>query len=310
MGSAYSPRSSIVKRSHRRVAGGRKAQTNGPRKVYALRFADAADPSDADEARRNREFRAYLDRSDAWVKKVPPEATVEDVVRLAREVVAWAVRDLVPIGARADRRAAFARGEALDWSRLSFAQRQVEMVSVLARHIGGTRLEGLKSEMTVFLTPPRFLGHPVLAWLHAIPAGFGVSAARERIVRPLAREHELADALRRHRAGGPVHFIAVHRTMTESQVASFFGTPDIYVVSGPFGFYAADLTTLQQAFILTQCRDSPAIAHGLTRLTAWLDEVGENAQVVALAKQADRRPSRRRSSRYRRAASTGVRRRS
>jgi hypothetical protein len=73
--------------------------------------------------------------------------------------------------------------------------------------------------------------------------------------------------------------------MTETQVASFFGTPDIYVVAGPFGFYAADLTTLQQAFFLTQCRDSAAIAHALTQLTSWLTEVGEDARVVELAQQ-------------------------
>lgn len=261
------------------------AETSGPHKVFGLRFPDVEAPAEPAEARRNDEFRALLKRTHAWVQPVAGDARLEDVVQQALEIVAAAVTALVPVGARADRRSAFARGEALDWSRLSFTERQTEMLSALARYVGGSVGRADVAGSVLCETEASFVGEPVLAWLHAIPSGFGVSAARERIIRPLAREHTLAGELADRRIGGPVHIVAVHRAMTESQVAAFFGTPDLYVVSGAFGYYAADLTTLQQAFFLTQCRDSPAIAHALVQLTSWLAEVGEDSRVVALALQ-------------------------
>jgi len=84
--------------------------------------------------------------------------------------------------------------------------------------------------------------------VHAIPAAFTVTSAREMVGRPFLRDLERTDLLKK--AQGPLHLIACHRGATETQARAMLGFPDAIVVSDLFGIYVADeVQKVQFAFL-------------------------------------------------------------
>jgi hypothetical protein len=262
------------------------ARDSGPDKVMGLdlRMARGEEEIDEAERRRNQQFANLVSGHRAWLRMIPTKPTYEQIESATLELLSHAVTRLAGIGSRAERRAAFARGEALEWSRASFAERAQQMLVALAGAVGGITMDAPdRVAVQGSLRRIDIARASLLAWLHAVPGAFGVAAARERIARPFAREVDLEQVLRAHGLIGPLHVIAVHRGVTESQLASFFGTPDIYVAAGRFGFYAADLTTLQQAIVLADCRDPLETDHQWARAADWLESVGEDKRLIEIA---------------------------
>src|SRR5207245_2124777 len=101
-------------------------------------------------------------------------------------------------------------GPALEWSRLDFAGRRDAMRSVMASALSSGPY---RPGDTIVLT--QIDGQDVLAVCDAIPAAFTVAQAREMVGQPFLRDHLLAPRLQR--IGGPVHFIACHKGVTEAQ---------------------------------------------------------------------------------------------
>jgi hypothetical protein len=122
----------------------------------------------------------------------------------------------------------------------------------------------------------------VVVRLHAVPAAFSVAAAREMVGRPHLRDHQLASEL--GTAGGPLHLIACHRTVSETQATNLLGFPDATVISSPFGVYVADNVQKMQFVFLANCRDAIQTRLGVQRFLEWLEQAGESQLLLDRAK--------------------------
>jgi uncharacterized protein (TIGR02646 family) len=122
----------------------------------------------------------------------------------------------------------------------------------------------------------------IMVLVHAIPASLSVSSAKEMVGQPFLRDHQYAPLLTKKRSG-PVHIIACHKGVTESQASKLLGCSDATVVSTPFGVYVADEVHKVQFALLVNCRDEANARHGVQRFFEWLDQTGE---ACLLAKRA------------------------
>ena len=169
-------------------------------------------------------------------------------------------------------------GQALDWSRMNFAERQSAMVKTLVSSLGAKDKAKVDGETVVIpLSSKRILFRP-----SAIPAAFTVSAAREMVGQPFLRDHELSDLLGSG-IGGPVHAIACQKNVTEAQAMSLLGFPDATIVSGSFGIYVADNIQKIQLCLIANCRDAASTRHGLQKLFDWLSRTGEEGLLAERA---------------------------
>jgi hypothetical protein len=116
----------------------------------------------------------------------------------------------------------------------------------------------------------------------AIPAALSVAPARELVGQPFLQDHRLAKLLQR-KVAGPVHLIACHRTITESQAARQLGFPDATIVARDFGVYVADDVQKIQIIFIANCRDETATRQGVQRVFDWLEQTGEDSKLAERA---------------------------
>ena len=197
--------------------------------------------------------------------------SVVDLKQRTKEMVRELVLQLAHEGAREVKQSGSNTGQALDWSRLNFEDRQRGMIDVLISSLSTKK--GAKSLEGSVVVPISDV--PVLFWPSAIPAAFSVSSAREMVGQPFLRDHELSDSLK-GKQGGPVHVIACHKNVTEAQAMSLLGFPDATIVSGSFGVYVADNIQKIQLCLISNCRDVASTRHGLQKLFDWLERTGED----------------------------------
>jgi hypothetical protein len=114
-----------------------------------------------------------------------------------------------------------------------------------------------------------------------------VAAAREMVGQPHLSDHSLHGYLSKVQ-GGPVHIVACHKTITESQARAMLGFPDATVVSAPFGVYVVDPIQSIQLVLLAQCRDEATTRLGVQAFLEWLDE---SEQATVLVRHAAKRKS-------------------
>lgn len=124
----------------------------------------------------------------------------------------------------------------------------------------------------------------MLLSVHGVPAGFGIAQAREMVGRPYLRDHEIPLKGRAADAAGPVHVIACHKSCSESQVSSYMGHPDLFIVQAPFGFFVADQVSFVQTFFLASCRDETSTRVAARRMFDWIEQSGELSRIVARAR--------------------------
>jgi len=121
----------------------------------------------------------------------------------------------------------------------------------------------------------RISGRSVLVIPIAIPAAMSVPTALDTANQPFLRDHEAARAFHDKRVG-PVHFIACHRSVTESQAVRQLRFADATIVSPPFGVYVADNIQKIQLVFIANCRDETSTRKGVQRVFEWLEQSGED----------------------------------
>jgi hypothetical protein len=83
---------------------------------------------------------------------------------------------------------------------------------------------------------------------------------------------------------GPLHIIAVARSITDTQVRRHLGNPDIHVSREGWGFFAADPERFIQVGYLTQCLSPRRLIRRVREFFTWLDIYEQVDQLVDRAK--------------------------
>jgi hypothetical protein len=156
-------------------------------------------------------------------------------------------------------------GSTLDWSKLTYNERQAELQSVLD---------------STFRAIPPFIR--ILKAFHAVPDNMSVADARNMIGRPFIEEHELIK--KKKEKSGVIHFVGVYGNATEIQVKNLVGYPDLVVIKGTFGFYLWEKNVHIQMFFMVKCINPQTIKRRLSQLINWLNESGEESKIIVRAK--------------------------
>ena len=248
-----------------------------PGKVFLISLSNIP-VGEGEEAERNKRFQDYV--ADQSLFRGGEVGNAKQLKKRVREALNEALITLVHSGVREASKGRFHSGQALDWNRLGFVERQQEM-KLVCRDTIMKRARSVEEENNLFVN---INNSEILFVLHAIPASLSVSAATEMVGQPFLKDYIFGSLLKKR--GGPVHLIACHKTATELQAMKLLGCPDATVVSTPFGIYVADnIQKIQFAFIIN-CRDEANTRHGIQRFFEWLERTGED---VLLAKRAKSR---------------------
>ena len=238
-----------------------------PAKVRLIALDNIKITKDAAGARNSR-FQNELSKQSLFRGGLV--TTVAELKVRVNEALYDSVIALVQAGVRDAAKGKFHSGAALDWSRLDFGARQIEMKRVL-REALLARTASFEDAGSLVVSMD---GREILVEPHAIPAALTVGPARESVGQPFLRDHQLEPNLTGKR-GGPLHIIACHKSATESQAAKLLGFPDATLVAAPFGVFVADPIQKVQLAFLTNCRDEANTRHRLQRFMEWLSQTGE-----------------------------------
>lgn len=254
-----------------------EAVKGAPTKVRLIELP-AIDPGqiNVEQAARNARFKDYQEKSAAF--RGGEVQTVAELKAAVHKALFDAVLTQTRRGGDGSKGARFDRGEALEWSRLDFAGRRAAMEGELTAALAGRAKSSRLPDGSLII---HLDDQPVLVRVHAVPAAFSTPAAREPVGQPHLRDHGLSASLKG--VGGPVHFIACHRGVTETQATNLLGFPDATVVSSPFGVYAADDVQKMQFVFLANCRDVYQTRYAVQRFLDWADQTGENKLLAARA---------------------------
>lgn len=237
-----------------------------------------SEPLGDEDTPRNERFERYVTRLNAFAPPVRSEADLHVAVDRA---IVDALSSLTQLGVREARKGRFYSGDALEWSKLSFDDREARMIASLESALaesGGAQLQPAVMSMTLS-------GKDLALHLHAAPAALTLPASRERVGRPFLEDHRLVQGYTK-KVAGPVHIIACQSGATEAQARTILGFPDAMVVSAPFGIFVADETQQIQFALLKDCRDDTTTRNAIHRFLDWLREADEEA---ALARRAEKR---------------------
>jgi hypothetical protein len=263
------------------------AMAAAPHKVRVIYLDPLQSPTTAADVR----FKADLEVAKPFRMSAATGAELRGAVR---QSVLDGLRGLALLGSREAKRGRAWTGSALVWTRLDFANRRAAMREVLLDALGAGAAPLAGNAVTTLID-----GHEVLAVCDAIPAALTVAAARELAGQPFLRDHQFAPLLTSG-IGGPVHFIACHRGVTEAQGLRQLGFSDAIVVHPPFGVYVADEVQKIQMLFLADCRDPTTTRSRVDEAREWLDRAqeapelrrraDERAQVVRLIASVQRAP--------------------
>lgn len=228
---------------------------------------------------RDLRFRARFERELQFTG--PPILTLDDAIKLVQQTLAEAMANLVRGGAIMLKKQSYSLGEALDWSRLAYAQRKATMESAclaaLTEHEGGALLTIDRQYATLPVA-----GGQVLFCVQAIPAATSLAAAREMVGRPFLSDH--VHLVAAPKSQGPVHIIACHRGATEKQATDLLGFPDATVIATTFGIYLVDPIQHIQLALLANCRDGGTTRFAVQRFFNWLKRSGQDEGLATHAR--------------------------
>lgn len=256
------------------------ALNTAPAKVRLIALPNIAVTNDV-AGQRNGRFQDYVSTQNLF--RGDSVITVDELKKRVLDALHDAVVKLTQAGVRNASRGRFHSGAPLDWNRLDFPKRRLQMISALRSAIGSPASENRSSAQAQIVIG----GHEVLCVLDAIPAALSVPAAREMVGQPFLRDYRLAESLSSS-VGGPLHLIGCQRTATEAQATRLLGFPDAMVVSAPFGVFVADPVQMVQFAFIVNCRDETTTRHGVQRFLEWLSQTGEDARVAKRAKSRSR----------------------
>ena len=245
-------------------------------KVRLISLGTIADGGrDVDQTARNKRFQDYVATYNLF--RGGMVTTADDAVARAKEAVFDAVHSLARLGVRESRKGKFHTGEALAWSSLNFADRQLRIVETLSSAFA-ERPKAVQDGKHVTIP---VAGKSVMFVIHGVPAALTVAAAREMVGRPFLQDHQLVSTL--GRAAGPVHVIGCQKSATETQAAALLGFPDATIISAPFGIYVVDPVQKVQFLFLQSCRDQTTTRFSAQRFFEWLAQSGEDVTLASNA---------------------------
>ena len=83
---------------------------------------------------------------------------------------------------------------------------------------------------------------------------------------------------------GPLHIVAVAKSITDTQVRRHLGNPDIHVSNEGWGFFAADPERFIQTGYLTRCMSPRRLIFRVREFFTWLDIYEQIDQLIERAK--------------------------
>lgn len=249
-----------------------------PDKVRAVRLLPLANSGrKSAKSRANAKFQQYFDRQ----KLNSPEAeTGEEAIQHAKASVIASMMKLARQGIGVSSKGSYYAGEALEWTRMDFDQRRKATIEVVAGLLAARSPSAERRKDIVIL--PMSGGAKTAVRCDCVPASMSTAGAREMVGQPFLRDWQTMQDLPKSVAG-PVHIIACHRGVTESQAIKQLGFPDAVVVSAPFGVYVADRVQCIQMVFIANCRDETSTRRGVQHFFHWLGEQQEEADLVARA---------------------------
>ncbi|RFZ91226.1 DUF4062 domain-containing protein [Mucilaginibacter conchicola] len=137
----------------------------------------------------------------------------------------------------------------LDWKKLKYSDRDKAITRILKKLISN-------SVYFPDVTRPVF----------SIPDNMSREDAKAFAGRPFLNDPILYDAGKT----GPIHFVGVFGTATETQVKNVIGYTDVSVVVSDFGLYVWEQTTHIQMVFLTKCRTEEAINMQFLAFNNWI----------------------------------------
>lgn len=163
------------------------AQNSAPAKIRIIPLL-GTQPADDEDADGNDRFKQAVEILNPFS---PAVRTEDELIAAALGALADAVTKLVTLGVREARKGRYYSGDALAWSRLNYADRELHMINAM---------EAALAESGGKLVGPRLLLFPVgsgkVAFqLHAAPAGLAVPASRERVGRPFLGDYRTISGL-------------------------------------------------------------------------------------------------------------------
>lgn len=258
------------------------AISQAPEKVRVIRLANAKISPGPDSLFSDALTKANVFESVVG-KKGEPLAKEAELTKALHQVISEMVLRLSHAGAAELKRSGANVGQALDWSRMNFQQRAdaIKVAITKALSSKASTSSTANEEITVVK-----LGNAKVAMVpHAIPAAFGVSAAKEMTGQPFLRDHDYVKQFEdRKDVTGPVHIIGCSKSVTEAQAIALLGFPDATIVPGSFGVYVADNVQKIQMCLVANCRDASSTIHGVQRMFEWLERSGERAHLLQRAK--------------------------
>ena len=245
-------------------------------RVRLIELPACAATTDVAQTDRNDRFKVFKDSESAFRGGIVPQ-DLPTLVKEVHKALVDAVLAQAREGGKGTGTLRSDLGAALEWNRLDFAGRREVMRQVVGEALG----QRTGSQTTAVGTVLPIDHKPTLIKVDAVPAAFTIAAAREPIGRPHLQDHLSAHALQK--VGGPVHLIACHRSVTETQATNLLGFPDATVVSSPFGIYVADEIQKMQFVFLANCRDPSQTRHAVQRFLDWLEQSGEGKYLAERA---------------------------
>ena len=247
-----------------------------PSKVKILRLPDAKVVAGNKLAEDFRDSLAAANRYETHIKKDWVELRSR-MLELVREMFLAAAHE----GARDYRKSSTNIGLALDWSRMTFAERSRAIAETIAGAIALRK--GKANTADPKLVVAQVEGDDLIFACHVAPRSLSVAAARELVGQPFLSDHRIAETVGTQGIG-PVHLIGCPKGVTENQAVSLLGFPDFTVVEGSFGVYAADRVQKIQLCLLADCADPGSTRNSVDRFFEWLSRSGELPLLAERAK--------------------------
>ena len=253
------------------------------KKVRGIRLPPGALSKDTLQRKCDKAFRDYVENLQIFGSEAK---TGEEVLERVRYEVRAALVELVQSAAVTPDLAKSNTGQALEWHRMSYGEREKAMragVYDVLKDVGGTIPGNLKPKDEEWMTAWLEIGgKKILAALHAVPASLSQSAAREKVGQPFLLDHTLHGDLTEG-DGGPIHIVACYKGATESQALKMLGFPDATLIPGRFGLHVADSVQKIQIVLLKNCQSPSVTRHALTAWLEWLQRSSEDKLLAARA---------------------------
>jgi hypothetical protein len=261
-----------------------KVWSQAPGKMYILNIFTKNKKVDGVEA--NKRFQEYVERLNRFEKRNIADAG--ELVQAIKETVVKATIELAKRGVKETSRGSYYVGASLDWTRINYTERAQEMSRVTVDALATNSKDAdhdknsKDADYDKKIVRMNICGQTLLVKVGAIPDAVAVAAAREMVGQPQLKDHDLHDELK-NCEGGPVHFIACHKNVTESQARTMLGFPDATVVTGPFGIYVADSVQKIQLVLLSNCRNETNTRNQVGNFLNWLGEAEQDRVLVEIA---------------------------